>query len=171
MLREELKLIKAIEEILSNKVFTTVNAVSEEAAESVMECIKLIKQLTDFQNVFDRRTEDSMEFAGQHEDFVKEVIAQFEARHLHAFLFVSDNDCDNNIVAGHMPEKGLASNTIQTLLNIPELIQPVLIGIGMPEGCAKQCDDIHRAFRQMTGKDFPSRFKDMMKKDEDSKEN
>ncbi len=167
MLREELKLIQAIEEILSNKVFPSVNAVSEEAANAVMECIKLIKQLTDFQNVFDRRTEDSMEFAGQHEEFVKDVIAQFDARHLHAFLFVSDNECDHNIVAGHMPEKGLASNTIQTLLNIPELIQPVLMGIGLPEGCARNCDEMHRAFRKITGRQYPPQFKDMEKKDED----
>ena len=167
MLRDELKLIQAIEETLSNKVFPAVNAVSEEAANAVMECIKLIKQIQDFQNVFDRRTEESMGFAEQHEEFVKDIIAQFDARHLHTFLFVSDNECDNNIVAGHMPEKGLASNTIQTLLNIPELIKPVLIGIGLPEGCANNCDEMHRAFREMTGRQYPPTFKDMQKKDED----
>lgn len=166
MFTEELKLITAIEDTLSNKVFPAVNAVSSEAAEAVMECIKLIKQLIDVQNIFDRRTEDSMDFANQHGDFVRDVIQQFDAKHLHAFMFVSDTECDNNIVAGHMPEKGLASNTIQTLLNMPELIKPVLLGIGMPEGCANGCDQIHKTFHRLTGQNYPERFKDMKKKED-----
>ena len=166
MLQEESQMVDKIKEILEKQVFPKVNAASQEAAEAVITCIKEIEKLESIGYDIDRRTRNSQDFAGEHEELVKETIEAFSKRHLHTFLFVSDHKCDNNIVAGSMPEKGLVLNTIQTLINIPETMRPVLAGIGFPPDCVDKCVSVHEMFEKM-GR--PNIFKQMIE-GEDSPE-
>jgi hypothetical protein len=161
MLSEEEKIFEEIKELLTTKVFPKVNATSQEAAEIVVECIKKIEELEKHSFDIDRRTRNSTDFADQHEQFIRDTIAKFDERDLFAFLFVSDNKCDQNIFAGSMPQKGLITNTIQMLINVPDTMKPVLSGIGFPPDCVDKCVSVHEFFEKV-GR--PNIFRQMIEK-------
>jgi hypothetical protein len=168
MLKKEFDVLEKIRDVLSNKVFIKVNATSQEAAEAVVECIKLIDTIEGIhKTTINKKSKKSKDFADEHEDFITDTIKQFDDRNLHSFVFVSDGDCINNIVAGNMPERGLISNLIQVFLNMSDVMVPVLNGIGFPTECVRKCEDMHRAFKELGGKLTPPDWDDRSEKIKD----
>ena len=152
MLDRDVGVLNQIRIILESDVFTKVNAASQEAAESVIKCINLLQSIEDQQINVDKRTDSTLDFANEHESFVGNFIKQCDDKGLYAFIQLADNKCRNNIIAGTMPSEGIIMNTIQTIVNIPEILEPILIGIGIPSDCVEQCDSMREKIENIRDK-------------------
>lgn len=123
-------------------IFMEANAISENIALKVVECLKDLEMLTGSSVKEHSVSKRSKDFANAHKDFCMKMGDKFKERNLSYFIHLSDPLGKNTISFGEMEEDLLIKSITGALIQSRIMFQGVLKELGMPPNCLECMDAV-----------------------------